>query len=219
MSPAFWIWSHLTFALLIASILSLIVKCRSRLQSVLLCLSMPAVLGVLPIGQTDVSGFALAHMGTLSASMLVLLAFQLFANCGFVEAFSAPVWRNMNMFWLVTGAVLYPSALGLFDHDVYTFGFRSTMSWCVLGVSCAVALCNYRMLAFCLALSVLAHQLQFHESCNLWDYMIDPWLWIAAAVSLISEACRRLFASTPQDAGEGQGVSPPSVPRNLPTAT
>ncbi|MEJ7594889.1 MAG: hypothetical protein WKF77_25465 [Planctomycetaceae bacterium] len=199
MTPAFWIYSHLAFVLLIAGMLSPLMKCRHRLYSIVLCLLIPAVIGVLPIRQTDVSGFVLGHMGTLSVSMLVLLTVQLLSGCGFVEALGAAVWRNMNLFWLISGAVLYPSALGLLDRDMYAYGFQNTMSWCVLGVSIAAVVCNYRILGLCLALSVLARQLKLQESHNLWDYLIDPWLWISAAVSLTAAACRRLFAHKRQD--------------------
>ena len=198
MSPAFWIWSHLTFVLLIASVLSLLLKCRSRLPSMLMCLLIPVVLGVLPIRQTDVSGFALAHMGTLSASMLVLLAFQLFAKVGFIQGFSAPVLRNMNIFWFATGMILYPSALGFLNTDVYLFGFHTRLNWCVLAVSVVAMLCRHRILGLCLAFSVLAHLLKLHESCNLWDYIIDPWLWIAATVSMFAGIFRRLLRVKPE---------------------
>ena len=198
LTPAFWIWSHLAFVLLIASMLSPLMKYRYRLYSISLCLLISAVIGVLPIRQADVSGLVLGHIGTLSVSLLVLLVFQLCATCGFIETFSAPVWRNMNLFWFISGAVLYPSALGLFDQDMYAYGFQRTMSWCVLGVSCVAVFCKYWMLAFCLALSVLAHQLQLQESCNLWDYLIDPWLWIAAIVSLIAGAIRERTLSDKQ---------------------
>ena len=214
MSPAFWIWSHLTFVLLIASVLSLLVKCRSRLQSMLLCLLIPVVLGVLPIGQTDVSGFALAHMGTLSASMLVLLAFQLFANARIIEGFSAPVLRNMNIFWFATGMILYPAALGLFNRDVYSFGFHSSMSWYVLAVSVVAMLCRYRILGLCLAFSVLAHLLKLHESRNLWDYVIDPWLWIAAIVSLPAGMCRQLLGAKPQKDAPANPASSSALDRD-----
>ncbi len=198
MTAVFWIWSHLTFVLLSASTLSLLVKCRSKLQSMLLCLLIPSVLGILPTGRTDVSGFALAHMGTLSASMLVLLAFQLFANVAFIEGFSAPVLWNMNIFWFATGMILYPAALGFLNTDVYSFGFHTRLNWCVLAVSVVAMLCRHRVLGLCLAFSVLAHLLTLHESCNLWDYIIDPWLWIAATVSMFAGIVRRLLRVKPE---------------------
>ena len=197
MSPAFWIWSHLSFVLLIVSMLSLIVKRRSRVQAISLCLLIPVILGVLPIGQTDVSGFVLGHMGTLSASMLVLLGFQFFANVGVVEVHRPSVLRNMNIFWFATGMILYPAALGFFNTDTYSFGFHASMHWCVLGLSVVAMLCRHRILGLCLAFSVLANLLKLHESSNLWDYVIDPWLWIAAAVSLPAAMFRQLFGTKP----------------------
>lgn len=219
MTPAFWIYSHLAFVLLIAGMLSPLMKCRHRLHSIVLFLLIPAVIGVVPIRQTDVSGFVLGHMGTLSVSMLVLLTFQLLSSWRFAEPLHAAVWRNMNLFWLISGAVLYPSALGLLDRDMYGYGFQNTMSWCVLGVSIAAVVCHYRIPGFCLALSVLSHQLKLQESGNLWDYLIDPWLWIAAAVSLMAGAIRESFSGKPQGPGERQGVDPPTTRRNLPTET
>jgi hypothetical protein len=178
----------------------------------LLCLLIPAILGVLPIGQTDVSGFALGHMGAVSASMLVLLAFQVLANVGFVDGFNAPVLRNMNVFWFVTGMFLYPAALGLFARDVYSFGFHNSMSWFVLAGSVVTMLCRHRILGLCLAFTVLAHQLKLHESSNLWDYVIDPWLWIAATVGLLAGMCRQLLGGKQREAkrqdGERGDVSP-----------
>lgn len=200
MSPAFWIWSHLSFVLLVASMLSLIVKRRRSLQSISLCLLIPVVLGVLPIGQTDVSGFALGHMGTLSASMLVLLGFQFLANIGAIEGHATSVLRNMNIFWFATGMILYPAALGFFSTDMYSFGFHASMHWSVLGMSVVAMLCRFRILGLCLAFSVLANLLKLHESSNLWDYVIDPWLWIAAAVSLPASLCRQLFGTKLQKA-------------------
>jgi hypothetical protein len=196
-SPAFWIWSHLSFVLLIASMLSLFVKRLSSVQAISRCLWIPGFLGVLPIGQTDVSGFALGHMGTLSASMLVLLGFQFFANIGAIEGHGTLVLRNMNIFWFATGMILYPAALGFFNTDMYSFGFHASMHWCVLGLSVTAVLCRLRILGLCLAFSVLANLLKLHESSNLWDYVIDPWLWIAATVSLPVGLYRQLFGTKP----------------------
>ena len=177
--------------------MSSLVKCKSRVQSLFLCLLIPGLLGVVPVGQTDVSGFALAHMGTFSASMLVLLAFQFFANIGLVESFRASALRTMNLFWLISGMILYPASLGLLNRDMYSIGFHSSMSWCVLAASGVAVFLRFRILGMCLAFSVLAHLLVLHESRNLWDYIIDPWLWIAGTVSLVAGASHTLVSNKP----------------------
>ena len=181
-----------------AAIISAFLLRPWRIWHPIFSLLIPVVLGVLPIGQTAVSGFALGHMGTLSASMLVLLGFQLFANVGTIEVHRTSVLRNMNIFWFATGMILYPAALGLFRTDMYSFGFHASMRWCVLGLSVVAMLCRLRILGLCLAFSVLANLLKLHESSNLWDYVIDPWLWIAAAVSLPATIFRQILGMKPQ---------------------
>ena len=76
---------------------------------------------------------------------------------------------------------------------------RIRLSWCVLIASGIAVYCRYRILGLCLASAVLAHLLSLHESLNLWDYLIDPWLCLAAVCALIAASCRRLFAAKPRD--------------------
>lgn len=174
----------------------------------LLSLLIPLGVGLLPVRQTDVSGFVLAHTGTLSASMLLLLLFQLATQWRLVESLSAQVWRNMNLFWISLGIVVYPSALGLLDVDIYAFGYREAMSWCVLIASGIAVYSSYRIPGLCLASAVLAHLLRLHESPNLWDYLIDPWLCLAAVYALISASCRRLILAKPRREVRENSVSP-----------
>ena len=198
MSPSFWICSHLSFVLIVASMMCPLMKRLSRLQSMLLCLLIPMGVGLLPVRQTDVSGFVLAHTGTLSVSMLLLLMFQLSTGWRLVEPLSTQIWRNMNVVWISLGIIVYPSALGLLDVDTYEFGYQDAMSWCVLIASGIAVYCRYRILGLCLASAVLADLLRLFESPNLWDYLIDPWLCLAAVFALIAASCRCLLAAKPR---------------------
>lgn len=213
MSPTFWIWSHLSFVLLVASMMCPLLRRLSRRQSMLLCLLIPLGVGLLPVRQTDVSGFVLAHTGTLSASMLLLLLFQLSTEWRLVESLSTQVWRNMNLFWISLGIVVYPSALGLLDVDTYVFGYRDAMSWCVLIVSGIAVYSSYRTLGLCLATAVFSHLLKLHESPNLWDYLIDPWLCLAAVCTLIATSCRCLLAAKPRKDVPANSASPGALDR------
>lgn len=208
MSPAFWIWSHSSFVLLAACIMWPFLKRRSRLHSMLICLLIPLGVGLLPVRQTDVSGFVLAHTGTLSVSMLLLVLFQLANEWRLVEPLSTQVWRNMHLFWISLGIVVYPSALGLIDVDTYGIGYRDAMSWCVLIVSGIALDSSYRILGLCLASAVLAHLLRLHESPNLWDYLIDPWLCLAAVCALIASSCRCLLAAKSRKDVPANSASP-----------
>jgi len=184
-SSAFWIWSHLSFVLLAANFLLLMQQGRRGPRARWASLSVLAFLGLLPVGHTDVSGFMLAHTGTLCVPILILMFRELLAAEGLVPSQPLHIQRNTNLFWLAGGVLLYPAALGFVAHDTYYFGYNSLMGWCVLGLSCVAMLCRHQVLGICLAATVLAHQLGLQESPNLWDYLIDPWLWIAAASQLI----------------------------------
>ena len=190
MSPALWAWSHLSFALLIANLLLPLRKQRWNLSLGVMCLLIPLVLGAWPLHETDFSGFILAHTGTLSVPIFILLLLELPAAWGLAQPPCPRHHRNANLFWVTSGILVYPSAMGFIDADTYAIGYLSSMAWCVLALSGIALICRQRILALCLAAAVLVHQLRLLESSNLWDYLIDPWLCLAAAFQLVWNAFR-----------------------------
>jgi hypothetical protein len=86
---------------------------------------------------------------------------------------------------LIGGLVLYPFALGLTYFDPYALGYDSRAFLVVLFSFALWAVYRgYGLITVCLTASVLAHSLGILESRNLWDYLIDPWLTIYAAVTV-----------------------------------
>ena len=191
MSPALWAWSHLSFALLIANLLLLLRKRRWTLPLGVICLLVPLVLGAWPLRETDFSGFILAHTGTLSVPIFILLVLELLAACGLTQPHCRRNRRNANLFWVMCGILVYPSALGFINADTYAIGYLKPMAWCVLALSGIALICRQKILALCLAAAVMIHQLRLLESPNLWDYLIDPWLCLAAAFQLMWNAFRK----------------------------
>lgn len=182
MTTAFWIWSHLSFVLLSANLLLPLQKRFRGWRAGLICLTMLMLAGLFPVGRTDVSGFVLAHLGTLSTPFLILLLVELLAAWEVITPLSDSARRQSNLVWVVCGLLLYPAALGFFAYDTYSFGYTRSMAWCVLGISGIAVFCRQQLLGICLAASVVAHLLHVHESSNLWDFLIDPWLWLTAVV-------------------------------------
>jgi hypothetical protein len=77
--------------------------------------------------------------------------------------------------------VLYPLALGWGDWDIYRLGWSSFGMWAgLLLISLACWAQGLRLLPTLVALPLLAWCFNLLESTNLWDYLIDPWLAIAA---------------------------------------
>ena len=77
--------------------------------------------------------------------------------------------------------ILYPLALGWGDWDFYRTGWGSFGMWAAL---LAVSLLSWtrglRLLPLCIGLSLLWWSAGLMESENLWDYLMDPWLAMAA---------------------------------------
>jgi hypothetical protein len=190
-SHALWAWSHFSLALLIAYLLLPLRKQAWNVPLGLICLLVPLVLGFLPLRGTDLSGFALALTGTLSVPLVILLLLELLAACGLTQPHFPKHRRNANFFWVICGILVYPSALGFVQADIYALGYLKLMSWCVLALSGIAFICRQKNLAICLAAAVLVHQLNLLESPNLWDYLIDPWLCLAAVFQLVWNALRK----------------------------
>ncbi|MEO6016821.1 MAG: hypothetical protein ABIP46_06160 [Polaromonas sp.] len=77
--------------------------------------------------------------------------------------------------------VLYPTALGWGDWDAYRLGWGSPVLW--LGLLLGSVVCWFRglrLLPLLVALALLAWTAGALESTNLWDYLMDPWLAVAA---------------------------------------
>lgn len=88
---------------------------------------------------------------------------------------------GVNLAFAAGAVFLYPLALGWGDWDAYRLGWGSAGLWAVLLLlSLACWAKGLRLLPVLLALALLAWVAGALESTNLWDYLIDPWLAVAA---------------------------------------
>lgn len=81
----------------------------------------------------------------------------------------------------VMGLILYPSALGLTYFDTYALGYDAKGLIGILFVGSLAAVYSARYLAvLCSTVGPLAYALGMYESRNLWDYLMDPILFVWA---------------------------------------
>jgi len=101
--------------------------------------------------------------------------------------------RMALSFVFAAGAVfLYPLALGWGDWDAYRLGWGSPAFWAaLLALSLACWAGGLRLLPTLVALALLAWVAGALESTNLWDYLIDPWLAVAAIFQCVKFAVSR----------------------------
>ncbi|MDQ7005526.1 MAG: hypothetical protein Q9N67_11675 [Ghiorsea sp.] len=85
--------------------------------------------------------------------------------------------------WAVAGVglVFYPLTLGMGNMDPYVWGYANGyMLAAVLGLSLFAFVRGYVVLASMLMLSVLAWIMGLLQSNNLWDYLLDPFIFFLA---------------------------------------
>ena len=78
----------------------------------------------------------------------------------------------------------YPFALGLGMIDPYAWGYGSiAFLVVVLSFALVCGLANWSKGVWIIAIAILAWSAHWHESANLWDYILDPFLaiWALAA--------------------------------------
>ena len=86
----------------------------------------------------------------------------------------------------------YPLALGLGMVDPYAWGYGSiAFLVAVLFFALVCGLANWTKGVWIIAIAILAWTAHWHESANLWDYLLDPFLAIWAICACIGMMYRR----------------------------
>jgi hypothetical protein len=86
----------------------------------------------------------------------------------------------------------YPFALGVGMVDPYSWGYGSIaflVAVLFFALVCGVA--NWGKGVWIIAIAILAWAAHWHESANLWDYLLDPFLAIWALIALIGMLYRK----------------------------
>ncbi len=86
----------------------------------------------------------------------------------------------------------YPLALGLGMIDPYAWGYGSMPFFIVVLLFALVCgLANWNKGVWIIAIAILAWAAHWHESANLWDYLLDPFLAIWALSALFGALYRK----------------------------
>jgi hypothetical protein len=97
----------------------------------------------------------------------------------------------MKVWIALVALVFYPLALGIGMLDPYAWGYGSiTLLLAVLATALAAWFAGSNCIAIILGLAILAWAVGWHESTNLWDYILDPLLGLWAIGSLIRSSWR-----------------------------
>lgn len=139
----------------------------------------------LPLGEPGPSAYLYAYTGALSLPTLALVAALIGRRLWALEILPQRDRRAMLTGAAIAGVVLYPMALGLGPFDPYAAGFSGPLLPLLLAVAAAAGWWRGLRAAAVVLLAVLGGWLlALGESQNLWDYLLDAWLWLYALARL-----------------------------------
>jgi hypothetical protein len=125
----------------------------------------------------------------LSISLVAIACLGLYQRLSGARLVNGRERMLVNVAFAAAALFLYPLALGWGDWDAYRLGWGSPGLWAVLLViSLACWAKGFRLLPVLVALALLAWAAGALESTNLWDYLIDPWLAVAAIFQCLKSA-------------------------------
>jgi len=97
---------------------------------------------------------------------------------------SAPALFKLSV--VIVAVSFYPLALGLGMVDPYAWGYGSVVFLIAVLIFAAICgLANWTKGVWVIGLAIIAWGLHWHESANLWDYLLDPFMAIWASFSLL----------------------------------
>jgi hypothetical protein len=133
------------------------------------------VAALVPIGGLPAAGYLRGIVGDLSITTVLLLLHGLLRPVLGWAAIDARSRLALQVLVAAGGLVLYPLALGLGPFDPYRLGYANP--WFLgglLALAVAAGLRRLTLVAWFLALAVLAWAVDVYESRNLWDCLVDP---------------------------------------------
>ena len=135
--------------------------------------------------ELPLAAYVRGFTGELSITSMLLLWTAYFSP----KEIHVPV--VMKVWVALVALVFYPLALGVSMLDPYAWGYGSIALLAAVIITALIAwLAGSNRIAIILAMAILAWAAGWHESANLWDYILDPFLGLWAIGSLIRSAWR-----------------------------
>jgi hypothetical protein len=118
------------------------------------------------------SGYVLGVVSNLSISTLLILILSIAP----ISQLKIPT--NFYLAISFLGTLFYPLSLGFTMFDPYALGYGNKFFFYFLITLCLVLfLCRQYACSLIISLAVIFWSFNLNESTNLWDYLIDPFLY------------------------------------------
>jgi len=155
------------------------------------------LVALLPVDGLPLAGWLRGVIGDLSVTTLLLLGRFVLRPALQWGPLDGRTRVTIQALLVGAGLVLYPLTLGFSPWDPYRLGYGSPFLLAVLFVTALVALLSGRpFVAAALSLGVLCWSLGMSESRNLWDALMDPLVFVWAALGLVQHGRQRPVRDT-----------------------
>lgn len=179
-----WLCQVLLLAVLITLMLGQRIKSMRLRQAAIALLLLLGLFA--PINGLSVAQWLRSVVGDLSVLTLLILLNILLQRLLNFSLLGASSRKLLLTGVVVIGVVFYPLALGLTSYDPYQLGYTPVLLPVLLiFLSLLAWITHYRDLAVIVLLSLFAFNFQLLESNNLWEYLLDPILFIYAIVQTL----------------------------------
>jgi hypothetical protein len=146
-------------------------------------------------GQLPLVAYFRGISSDLSITLVVLAGLGLVRRLRGLRAIDPQERIALNAAVAAAALFLYPLAMGWGDWDPYRAGWGAPgMLLALLAVTVFFWLKGLRLLPMIVAAALLGWTFDLLESTNLWDYLVDPWLAIAAIFQCLNLARTQFLA-------------------------
>jgi len=136
-------------------------------------------LSLVPIQGTLIAEYIQGYFGNLSVSSIILILLHILSRLSPQPLFQAQEKQSAFLLLFSTGCFLYPFTMGLTLYDPYALGYQPIGLGAAL---CATALFAWWLKKYLIMTTILLcitiFMLQIGDSRNLWDYLIDPLIFL-----------------------------------------
>lgn len=184
--------AHLTLALIVFLMLP---TAKLSAGKQILVLLAALTLATLPWKGLPLSAYLRGVTDDLAITTVLWLSFACIARIRKVDYLPLPQRLQLTLFFGIIALAVYPATLGLSYFDPYRLGYTPRP---LLTAAFSIALLFWfarnRVGVMMLALSTAAFALDFKNSTNYWDYIIDPMLGIYSCGFVTLTAIRKFAA-------------------------
>lgn len=182
------VYSFLTFYLVLAIIVQHNMRTlRNKQLAIGFVILLPLIILAIPINDLPVIYYLRGAFGDLSVVSFALLLSISVRNILNVNILEPRAVDMLCVFLLIIGLPFYITSLGVGQIDLYSFGYSQiTVSMFLIALALLSFLKKQFNLGLLLLLPVVVFKMGLLESNNMWDYLLDPFLFIYAGIRTFS---------------------------------